>query len=113
MTVYRAELADADNFIGIYDADGEKVDGGWYEADPSRTFFDMTEEERQREGRPLAKPEAEASRSVEEYEELIGRPILPYDEWLPDHYDECLAAWGWKRMSEWSDHSCTVEKAAK
>ena len=113
MTVYKAELADADNLIEIYDADGERVYRGWYESDPSRAFFDMTEEGRQREGCPLAKPEVEACRSVEEYEELIGRPILPYDEWLPDHYDQCLEEWGWKRVSEWNDHCCTVEKAAK
>ena len=112
MTVYRAELSDGDNFIGIYDADGEKVDGCWYTADPSRTFFDMTEEERE-EKYPTTPTDIVACRSVEEYEELIGRPIAPYDEWLPDVYDKDLMDVGWKRVSEWNDHSCTVEEAAK
>ena len=108
-TVYEAEFCEG-RYLMIFDSADEMADAFPCTADPSRAFFDMTDEEREEYdeydeyGLDVWK-----CRSVEEYEELIGRPIAPRDEWLPDVYDAALEAESWKRVSDWNERGiCKV-----
>lgn len=106
---YEARLNES-NIIEIF-CNGEPVDSFLYQTDPSRSFFDMTEDEK-REMFPTFDPELIACQSVEEYEQIIGRAIVPYDEWLPEIYDRDMEFWGWKRVGSWDKeaHTCSVIK---